>query len=157
MWDVNGVIWKDEIKLSGRVEAIIPVERNYTALIRHVRSVGPWRWDPEGHWCICVWNEAGDWCGLHPACWSKTSSLERIQPLFHLFLLRPVQWFKSAIFDIVYNSILQYFSNVLRQWRHKQDILNPESFLCLFVPSCYPWTYNHSLLLMVSIRSITIA
>lgn len=30
-------------------------------------------------------------------------------------------------------------------------------FFCLFVPSSYPWTYNHSSLLMLSIRSITIA
>lgn len=49
MWDVNGVICRDEIKLSGRVEASIPEETNYIALIRRVRSVGSWGWDPEDH------------------------------------------------------------------------------------------------------------
>lgn len=49
MWDVNGVICTDEIKLSRRVEASIPEETNYTALIRHVRSAGSWGWDPADH------------------------------------------------------------------------------------------------------------
>lgn len=38
--DVNGVIGIEEIKLSWCVEAILPEENNYTALIRHVRSAG---------------------------------------------------------------------------------------------------------------------
>lgn len=48
-WDLNAVLYTDEIKLSGHVEAIIPEETNYTALIRHVRSVGSWGWDPEDY------------------------------------------------------------------------------------------------------------
>lgn len=46
LWDVNGVICTDQIKLS---EGIIPEETNYTALISHVRSVGSWGWGPEDH------------------------------------------------------------------------------------------------------------
>lgn len=44
LWDVNGVICTDEIKLS---EGIIPAEMKYTALISHVRSVGSWGRGPE--------------------------------------------------------------------------------------------------------------
>lgn len=53
MWDVNGLICTDEIKLSGRVEAIIPEETNHTALMRHVGSVES-HWGPEDHRCKCV-------------------------------------------------------------------------------------------------------
>lgn len=106
LWDVNRVICTDEIKLS---EGIIPAEMKYTALISHVRSVGSWGQGPEDRWCKCVWNGGGDWCGLQPACWSKTSPLGRIQPLWltvplvqltNFWLLFVLCWLRSTAFQL---------------------------------------------------------
>lgn len=66
----RGVICKDESKSSGPAEAVVPVEAAYPAFIRYVGTA----LGHGGETCKRTCNEAGNWCGLHPACSSKTSS-----------------------------------------------------------------------------------
>lgn len=106
-----GVICEDEIKLSGHVEAVVPVKAAYRAFIRHVGTVGH-----GGETCKRICNEAGDWCGLHSACCSKTSS----GAVCACFLTDNTSVPDPMLQNILAIGVMDKLSSVILQWIWKR-------------------------------------